>query len=59
LAQTLPSKHSHGGGLRIVSPYRAYVGARATAGRGPEAADALRRVLPLAPRSSSGVSGAR
>jgi hypothetical protein len=59
LAQTLPSKHSHGGGLSIVSPYRAYVEARATAGRGPEAADALRRVLPLAPRGSSGVIGAR
>lgn len=59
LAQTLPSKHSQGRGLITVSAYRAYVEARAAAGRGPETADALRRVLPLAPRSSSGVSGAR
>ncbi len=59
LAQTLPSKQPQGRGLSTVSPYRAYVQARATAGRGPEAADALRRTLPLAPRSGSGVSGAR
>lgn len=58
LARTLPSQHSHSGGLITVSPYRAYVEARVTPGRGSEAADALRRVLPLAPRSSSGVSGA-
>jgi len=50
LAQTLPSKQPRGRGLSIVSPYRAYVEARAATGRGPEAADALRRLLPLAPR---------
>jgi hypothetical protein len=58
LAQTLPSKQPRGRGISTVSPYRAYVEARATAGRGPEAADALRRLLSLAPRTGSGVSGA-
>ena len=59
LARTLPSKHKRGSGLSVVSPYRAYVEASASSGRGPEAADALRRVLSFAPRDSSGVGDAR
>lgn len=59
LAQKLPSKHMQGSGLTVVSPYRAYVEARSTTGRGPDAADALRRVLPLVPGKGFGVSDGR
>lgn len=54
-SQTLPSTHGREHGLTVVSPYRAYVEARRSAGRGPDAADALRRVLPLARMNASGM----
>ena len=59
LAQNLSSDRVRGGGLTVVSPYRAYVEARSAAGRGPDSADALRRVLPLVPGKGFGVSNGR
>lgn len=48
LAQTLQPNKRAGSGISIVSAYRAYVEARRSGGRGPDAADALRRTLMLA-----------
>lgn len=47
LAQTLPASTPGFPGLRVVSPYRAYVEASRSTGRGPETANALRQVLRL------------
>lgn len=48
-ARLLPSVKQATRGPRLVSPYRAYVEARRSVGRGPEVAEALRRTLPLMP----------
>jgi DNA-binding transcriptional ArsR family regulator len=53
LSQTLPAAYVRGRDLTVVSPYRAYVEARKSVGRGPDAADALRQVLRLTRISAS------
>lgn len=57
LSQTLPAAYVRGRGLTVVSPYRAYVEARKSVGRGPDAADALRQVLRLTRINASELRG--
>jgi hypothetical protein len=56
-AHLLPSTKQVARGPRVVSPYRAYVEARRSVGRGREVAEALRRTLPLTPAKLGGESG--
>ena len=57
LAEALPSTVAGPQGLRVVSPYRAYVEASRSTGRGPDVANALRELLRLgSPRPAKSVN---